>query len=237
MSAMMYKSVLWCVLVPWSLWTEASLSGFYVENSLEQTVVEHVLTRQEKREVEHEILNLLGLPNRPRAVSPATLASSAPKFLLDVYKSLLEPTAGRAPRSEFNLSGQDLHAIDESDVIMSFASHICILHCRWSPSVATLIRINVIHYCYLVAASWSRRPGLKRGRSLRHHSTAVRHERGKRLWFDVSEVPSGENIVGAELRLYQIAQILSPLVTFTVTVYQLISVDQGSLRCNCLCER
>nr|CAD7202095.1 unnamed protein product [Timema douglasi] len=184
MSAMMYKSVLWCVLVPWSLWTEASLSGFYVENSLEQTVVEHVLTRQEKREVEHEILNLLGLPNRPRAVSPATLASSAPKFLLDVYKSLLEPTAGRAPRSEFNLSGQDLHAIDESDVIMSFASHS-------------------------------------------HHSTAVRHERGKRLWFDVSEVPSGENIVGAELRLYQIAQILSPLVTFTVTAYQLISVDQG----------
>nr|CAD7461938.1 unnamed protein product [Timema tahoe] len=59
------------------------------------------------------------------------------------------------------------------------------------------------------------------------HSTAVRHERGKRLWFDVSEVPSGENIVGAELRLYQIAQVLSPLVTFTVTAYQLISVDQG----------
>nr|CAD7434495.1 unnamed protein product [Timema monikensis] len=35
-----------------------------------------------------------------------------------------------------------------------------------SPSVATLIRINVIHYCVLVAASWSRRPGRKPGRGL-----------------------------------------------------------------------
>lgn len=104
----------------------ASLSGLYVDNGVDQTVIQRVLSRQEKREVEHEILHLLGLPSRPRSVPPksAFLASSAPKFMLDVYKSLLEPSGTRTPRSsEFNLSGNDLRAIDTSDAIMSFAGH------------------------------------------------------------------------------------------------------------------
>lgn len=81
------------------------------------------MSRQEKKDVEHEILNLLGLESRPKPVTNSkTLGSSAPKFLLDVYKSLLDSPSGRTTRSEFNLSGRDLHAIDESDAIMSFVS-------------------------------------------------------------------------------------------------------------------
>ncbi|XP_063226795.1 protein 60A [Bacillus rossius redtenbacheri] len=156
----------------------ATPSGFYADNG-DQTVMEHVLSAREKEEVEHEILHLLGLQARPRGVS--NLTSSAPKFLLDVYQSLVEPTAAR---TEFNLSSQDLHAIDESDVIMSFASHS-------------------------------------------HHAGAARHERGKRLWFDVSEVPAGETIVGSELRLYQTASELGADVSFTLSLYQLTSVSKG----------
>lgn len=43
----------------------ASFSGIYVDNG-EQTVLHHQLTRDETHEVEHEILELLGLPDRPR---------------------------------------------------------------------------------------------------------------------------------------------------------------------------
>jgi len=93
----------------------AALSGLYVDNGVDRTEMTRALTRSERREVEHEILNLLGLPNRPPRAPPG---SKAPQFLLDVYKSLLD-----APRGELNLSGRDLNAINESDVIMSFASH------------------------------------------------------------------------------------------------------------------
>lgn len=100
----------------------ARFSGIYYDNGLDQTVIQKLLTRQEKREVENEILNLLGLPTRPRPRRslPAHLEGSAPKFLLDVYKSLLDNPSPRSVRSEFTLSGRDQQAIDESDVIISF---------------------------------------------------------------------------------------------------------------------
>jgi bone morphogenetic protein 7 len=94
--------------------TSAVLSGLYVDNGVDRTEMARALTRSERREVEHEILSLLGLSNRPSRAPPG---SAAPQFLLDVYKSLLD-----APRGELNLSGRDLNAINESDVIMSFAS-------------------------------------------------------------------------------------------------------------------
>lgn len=43
----------------------ASLSGIYVDDG-HQTVLQHQLTRDETHEVEHEILDLLGLGDRPR---------------------------------------------------------------------------------------------------------------------------------------------------------------------------
>jgi bone morphogenetic protein 7 len=43
----------------------ASTSGIYVDDGV-QTVLHHQLSRDETHEVEHEILELLGLPDRPR---------------------------------------------------------------------------------------------------------------------------------------------------------------------------
>lgn len=113
---------LWLFLI--FSFVNARFSGIYYDNGLDQTVIQKLLTKQEKREVEHEILNLLGLPSRPRRrenLDKIHLGSSAPKFLLDVYRSLLDHPSPRTVRSEFTLSGQDQQAIDESDVIMSFA--------------------------------------------------------------------------------------------------------------------
>lgn len=42
------------------------LSGFYVDNGIDQTIMHHELTQDDAHEVEHEILELLGLPERPR---------------------------------------------------------------------------------------------------------------------------------------------------------------------------
>lgn len=43
-----------------------SLSGFYIDNGIDQTIMHHELTQDDAQEVEHEILELLGLPERPR---------------------------------------------------------------------------------------------------------------------------------------------------------------------------
>ena len=63
------------------------------------------------------------------------------------------------------------------------------------------------------------------------HVSGLRHERGKRLWFDVSEVPAGEGIMGAELRLYQRPAPRDSAVigdgTYTISVYLVVSVEHG----------
>ncbi|KYN10951.1 PREDICTED: protein 60A [Trachymyrmex cornetzi] len=170
------------------------ISGLYVDNGFDQTVVHRVVSQREKREVEHEILNLLGLPDRPRNTIGRTpqVKRSAPKFLLDIYKNALgedeeeKPVARSHKAGEFDLSGQDLRAIDQSDVIMTFAAH-------------------------------------------NHHVPGVRHERGKRLWFDVSEVPPEEYIIGAELRLYHSAhtKIQKSHGSHTITAYRVLNTKEG----------
>ncbi|XP_025158147.1 protein 60A isoform X2 [Harpegnathos saltator] len=170
------------------------MSGLYVDNGFDQTVVHRVVSQYEKREVEHEILNLLGLPDRPRnTIGRSTqVKRSAPKFLLDIYKNALgedeeeKPASHRRKAGEFGLTGQDLKAIDQSDVIMTFALH-------------------------------------------NRHVPGVRHEGGKRLWFNVSEVPPGEHIIAAELRLYRGADMKShdQHESYTITAYRVLKTEDG----------
>ncbi|XP_030749587.1 protein 60A [Sitophilus oryzae] len=169
----------------------APKAAIYVDNGRGQTAIDRMMSTDEKREIELEFLNLLGLPNRPRKINKATVKKSAPKFLLDIYQSLLDEDEDddehtrRKRSAELGFSGEEQQKIDQSDVIM------------------TLESIN-------------------------HHVDSVRHERGKRLWFDVSELPVAEDIVGAELRIYQ-NQSLSRHRggNYTVTAYQLTDSTEG----------
>lgn len=104
--------------------TDAVLSGLYIDNGVDQTVIHHSMTKHERLVVEHEILDLLGLGVRPRRAGAPSLERSAPSFLLDVYKKLAEEHEQARPTrsSELALSGEEQNAIDESDVIMTYQS-------------------------------------------------------------------------------------------------------------------
>ncbi|XP_014259645.1 protein 60A [Cimex lectularius] len=183
MGSLTLVKLLLCQLVALSA---ARLSGLYIDNGIDQTLIQRVLTRQEKREVQHEILNLLGLPDRPRPSGNRIDRGSASMFLLDVYKSLLDSASEtKTSGSQFNISDNDLQAIDESDVIMSFTS--------------------------------------------RHQDLPnMRHEKGKRLLFDVSEVSPSQTIMGAELRLYQSSNYtIKSDNLFTVSVYMVLSEKEN----------
>ncbi|XP_018564913.1 protein 60A-like [Anoplophora glabripennis] len=165
-------------------------AAIYIDNGYDQTAIDRLMTQAEKKEMELEILNLLGLPNRPRKIIRSPLKKSAPRFLLDIYRSLMEDENdenNRAKRSaDLSFSGEEQQQIDQSDVIMTFES-------------------------------------------IGHHVSSVRHERGKRLWFNTSEMPVAEDIVGAELKIFKNADesAKSPDARYTVTVYQLINTDNG----------
>lgn len=115
----------------------AALSGFYYDNGVDQTVVHKHLNKREKKEMQSEILHLLGLQHRPRPVlmvpSKRKLQvddglSSAPRFLIDVYQSLTEEDSGELKltpdliEKEFRVSDSDVHSMDQADVIMSFVN-------------------------------------------------------------------------------------------------------------------
>ncbi|XP_055684451.1 protein 60A [Lutzomyia longipalpis] len=169
--------------------TLASLSGIYVDNGVDQTVMHRTLSQDDQQEVEHEILELLGLPDRPRRrhIHPS-LRKSAPQFLMDVYRRLSEDTERtRTVRStdEFDnlITDQDQMAIDQSDIIMTFLNK-------------------------------------------NHHVSEVRHERGRRLWFDVSEVSRDSTLMMAELRIYQKpGKWKGTSKTFTITVHSIIRLN------------
>lgn len=98
-------------------------AAIYIDNGHDQTAIDRLMTQAEKKEMELEILNLLGLPNRPRKINKSPLKKSAPRFLLDIYRSLMEDENGRTKRSsDLNFSGEEQQQIDQSDVIMTFES-------------------------------------------------------------------------------------------------------------------
>jgi len=94
--------------------TCAALSGFYYDNGVDQTVVHKQLTKREKREMQSEILHLLGLQHRPhpsfgisdhRKIQEAekVMSNSAPRFLIDVYQSLTEEDSGDLKLNQISL--------------------------------------------------------------------------------------------------------------------------------------
>lgn len=100
--------------------------AIYIDNGFDQTAIDRLMTEEEKQEMEIEILNLLGLPNRPRHGGKGAIKRSAPKFLLDIYERLVaeeNDEHSREKRStDTNFSGVEQKQIETSDVIMTFES-------------------------------------------------------------------------------------------------------------------
>ncbi|KXJ77555.1 hypothetical protein RP20_CCG007219 [Aedes albopictus] len=180
-SAFCVLNLIYCV--------HGGLSGLYVDNGAGQTVMDTMMSSNEQLEIEHEILELLGLPERPRK---RHLHSSISKSVLNVYDKLSSDTNGSHNRHVRSADGDDVlfteadnKAIDQSDIIMTFLNK-------------------------------------------NHHVSEVRHEKGRRLWFDVNEMEDDAELILAELRLYQRHELNkygNDEVNITVAVYSIISLD------------
>ncbi|XP_058983216.1 protein 60A-like [Musca domestica] len=180
-----------------SIMVSATQSGIYVDNGRGQTEIHHVLDEDERMAAAYDILEFLGLPERPkRKHGHLSLRKSAPQFLLDVYHRLKEEENDDEPpasvRSKRDLQEQenfitdlDKRAIEESDIIMTFLNK-------------------------------------------NHHVEEVRHEHGRRLWFDVSDVAEDNYLMMAELRIYQNpaqGKWATSGREFTINVYSIVKTN------------
>ncbi|XP_013385477.1 bone morphogenetic protein 7 isoform X2 [Lingula anatina] len=107
-------------------------SGFYADNGVYQTIAVDRMRRKEQREMQQEILTLLGLHHRPKPLTHGSAESaSAPKFMLDLYNTLKEEDGSideklftdALKERHLNSSLGNVKTIDDADMIMSFVNH------------------------------------------------------------------------------------------------------------------
>uniref|UniRef100_A0A3Q4H5D2 Bone morphogenetic protein 5 n=1 Tax=Neolamprologus brichardi TaxID=32507 RepID=A0A3Q4H5D2_NEOBR len=90
------------------------------DNHVHSSFIYRRLRNHERREIQREILSILGLPHRPRPFSPGKQASSAPLFMLDLYNAMavdeeegVQESAGKT---------QDTNFLNDADMVMSFVN-------------------------------------------------------------------------------------------------------------------
>ncbi|XP_058159810.1 bone morphogenetic protein 8A-like [Dasypus novemcinctus] len=116
------------------------------------------LGARERREMQREVLAVLGLPGRPRPRAPpaaARLPASAPLFMLDLYHA----TAGDDDED----GGPPPRGLGRADLVMSF--------------------VNVVEP---------------------DRALAPQEPRWKEFRFDLTQIPAGEVVAAAELRVYKL---------------------------------
>ncbi|XP_043921352.1 bone morphogenetic protein 6 [Protopterus annectens] len=164
------------------LLTVAGSSNLLVDsnNELHSSFVYRRLKSHEKREVQREILSVLGLPHRPRPHVQPGKYNSAPLFMLDLYNSMTsgqrdaeEEGEDEAFFSEYNSGGtttpnsqlpsvQDSAFLSDADMVMSF--------------------VNLVENDGEFSSHWQ------------HY---------REFKFNLSQIPEGEAVTAAEFRIYK----------------------------------
>uniref|UniRef100_A0A3B4GYL6 Bone morphogenetic protein 5 n=1 Tax=Pundamilia nyererei TaxID=303518 RepID=A0A3B4GYL6_9CICH len=166
------------------------------DNHVHSSFIYRRLRNHERREIQREILSILGLPHRPRPFSPGKQASSAPLFMLDLYNAMavdeeegVQESAGKSFSAKAQgpalTTAQDTNFLNDADMVMSF--------------------VNLV----------------EKDKDFSHQR---RHY--KEFRFDLTQIPDGEAVTAAEFRIYKDrSHARYDNITLKVTIYQVIKED------------
>ncbi|XP_029007512.1 bone morphogenetic protein 7-like [Betta splendens] len=106
--------------------TQFAFYNFSADNELRPSFIQRRLRSQERREMQREILSILGLPRRPRPAAHSK-HNAAPVFMMDLYNTVsTDAHAHYKPvlpgRGSHMVTQRDSRFLDDADMVMSFAN-------------------------------------------------------------------------------------------------------------------
>ncbi|XP_029358073.1 bone morphogenetic protein 7-like isoform X2 [Echeneis naucrates] len=117
----------WCYC---ALSTQVAFSNFSTDTAVRTSFLQRRLRSQERRDMQREILSILGLPQRPRPHFH-TKNNAAPMFMLDLYNTISTDALPNRysyykpvlpTQASPMLTPQDSRFLDDADMVMSFVN-------------------------------------------------------------------------------------------------------------------
>ncbi|CAB1442392.1 unnamed protein product [Pleuronectes platessa] len=236
--------------------TQVAFSNFSMDSDVHSSFIQRRLRSQERREMQREILSILGLPRRPRP-HIHTKHNAAPMFMLDLYNTISTDAEPRGysyykpvvpTQASPMVTPQDSRFLDDSDMVMSFVNLVVVTSKPNRSFSAALSGLRAWMRAAKESESFSwLRAGRKQRRATRHCSltspSAIRmkslyvdqdqdpryQQHRREFRFDLARIPEGEAVTAAEFRIYKdFVQERYENQTFIVSIYQVLQEPSNS---------
>ncbi|XP_029961961.1 bone morphogenetic protein 5 [Salarias fasciatus] len=204
------------------------------DNHVHSSFIYRRLRNHERREIQREILSILGLPHRPRPFSPGKQASSAPLFMLDLYNAMAveEEEGAGAHGHQQQGAGKALGAKAQGHSRKSYYSPQHAGYSRvaqpyraapllgHSPALTTAHETSFLNDADMVMSFVNL---VEKDKDFSHQR---RHY--KEFRFDLTQIPDGEAVTAAEFRIYKDrSHARYDNITLKVTIYQVTKEYQN----------